>query len=165
MSQPILTQEYLRSLFDYNAETGVFTRLRNKTRTDRIGRPAGYVCGKGHLSLTLDGASYLVHRLAWLYVYGKWPEGQIDHINRVKTDNRIANLRDVTQSANQHNSNVRRDNWTGFTGVSWNVKLTRWRARIVAARKSIHLGYYSTPQEASAAYLAAKAVYHPTAPL
>lgn len=165
MSKSILTQSRLRELFDYNSETGVFTRKQNKTRTDLVGKPAGWVMTKGHLSIEIDYRSYLAHRLAWLYMFGKWPTNQIDHINRMKADNRIANLRDVGQSENQHNSSRRKDNWSGLIGINWVPKSCSWRARIGVNGKDIHLGTFPNKEAASAAYQAAKLIYHPTAPV
>src|SRR5436190_23425691 len=105
----MLTQEKLKEVLDYDPETGLFT-----SRVSRGGRPAsaraGCVTTKGYIKLSLCQKRYYAHRLAWLYVYGEWPSKQIDHINCVTDDNRIANLREATSAQNITNSRARRDN-------------------------------------------------------
>ena len=165
MSQPILTQEYLRSLFDYNAETGVFTRLTCTANRHKLGETVGYSGARGYLQAMAAGKKYMVHQLVWMWVYGYLPPNDIDHINRNRSDNRLANLREVTRSENNHNMRISRANWSGYTGVAWDKSRCLWLASIKADGKQHHLGRFKTPQAASAAYLAAKAVYHPTAPL
>lgn len=165
MSQPILTQEYLRSLFDYNAETGVFTRLVCTANRHKVGEAVGHSAARGYRQAMAAGKKYMVHQLVWMWVYGYLPPNDIDHINRNRSDNRLANLREVTRSENNHNMGISRANWSGYTGVAWDKSRCLWLASIKADGKQHHLGRFKTPQAASAAYLAAKAVYHPTAPL
>ena len=163
MSKPILTYERLTSLLAYDPNTGSFTRkIRTSTSTD-VGQIAG--SNNKYSQIRIDGRLYRTCRLAWMYVHKSWPSGQIDHIDRDPANDRIANLRDVTQSENQHNSGTRNDNWSGYPGVSWYAKSCLWRARIDVNKKSIWLGYFSTREEAAAAYQAAKLIYHPTAPV
>jgi len=105
----MLTTDRLRELLDYDTETGLF---RWKTPTNNritVGSLAGQNHPKGYTRIGVDGAKYLAHRLAWLYVHGVWPINQIDHINRMKTDNRINNLRDVIDGINKRNVDVVRD--------------------------------------------------------
>lgn len=165
MSKQILTQEYLRSLFDYDPETGVFTRLKCTANRHKLGEVVGYSGARGYRQAMAGGKKYMVHHLVWMWVYGRLPSGDIDHINRIRHDNRIANLREVSRSENNHNAGLSRANWSGFTGAAWDKSRSQWLASIRAAGKQHYLGRFNTPQEASAAYLAAKAVYHPTAPL
>ena len=89
-----LTQKRLKELFYYDPVTGVFTRLHS-TSNVKAGRATGNLNTGGHLGFLVDKKMYQAHRLAWLYVHGDWPNSQIDHINGVRTDNRIENLRDV----------------------------------------------------------------------
>jgi hypothetical protein len=113
------------------------------------------------MEISVDRHKILVHRLAWMYVYGKWPRNDIDHINGNPLDNRIENLRDVTELGN--NQNLRRPkkgNISGFLGVAPNH--SRWLAKITVSGKQIYLGTYNTPEEAHQAYLAAKRVLHST---
>lgn len=158
----MISIEKLRHHYSYDPETGAFTRLI----TFKGGKPSGIVQGhidtQGYLRIGIKGKSYKAHRLAWFFVHGVWPSGQIDHIDRNKLNNRISNLRDVTQSYNQHNRvEARRDNVAGLLGVRFNKKDGKYHARITANRKHLFLGQFDDPQEASAAYFAAKEELHP----
>jgi hypothetical protein len=101
---------------------------------------------------------------AWLYVHGEWPKHTIDHINGIRSDNRIENLRDVPTRTNLENTRSQsRKNETGFMGVSRNktsVRADSWVAAITVNRKTIHLGVYETPEQAHAAYIQAKRRLH-----
>jgi hypothetical protein len=149
-----LTAQRLREVVEYNAETGVFTR-----RVKRGKWPAGAVVGtahsRGYWVITVDGKIHKAHRLAWLYVYGVWPASEIDHINRIKTDNRIANLREASRSQNTMNrANARTDNKLGVLGVS--QVGSRFIARIVLDGEQKYLGMHRTIEAASLAYTSAK---------
>lgn len=99
-----MTQEELHQLLDYNPETGKFFWKVNMRGKVKIGTKAGCVCKiHGYELINIKNKQYRAHRLAWLYVHGKWPNPEIDHINRVKTDNRIANLREADRSMNNLN--------------------------------------------------------------
>lgn len=102
-----LTAEYLRRQVSYDSENGIFVRRYIEGRDHRKNRCAGLVTGTingcGYLRICIDQVSYKAHRLAWLYHYGEWPKNTIDHINGDRTDNRIANLRDVPHALNQLN--------------------------------------------------------------
>jgi hypothetical protein len=102
-----MTQEELHKLLEYNLETGEFFWKISVAKKIKPGKKAGQVCKiHGYETIGIKGKNYKSHRLAWMYVYGKWPEIEIDHINRIKTDNRICNLRDVTRSINNLNRNT-----------------------------------------------------------
>ena len=109
--------------------------------------------------IRLQSRLHKAHRLAWFYVYGSWPNDQIDHINRNKTDNRIANLREVTNKQNQQNASKRSDNTSGHPGVSWYKRDSKWQARIKHNQKDTHLGYFENLEEAIAARKAAEKLY------
>jgi hypothetical protein len=164
MSKPILSYERLRELLHYDPETGVFTWKRCDRRTDRLGHQAG---GRWqhYYRISVDKHYYQAHNLAWFYSYGQWPEGQIDHINRDGCDNRLANLRDVNASENQHNLGTNTRNWSGVTGVSWCGRTSLWVAQICHQGHRRFLGRFATISEASAARAAAKRLYHPSAPV
>lgn len=157
--QDNLTAERVRELFTYDPATGLFTRRVSRRATAKAGDIAGYVKPSGYRSIWI-GANYMAHRLAWLYVYGKWPAGQIDHINRVRDDNRIANLRIVTHGQNMENRKVQRNNTSGYTGVYPDRGGRRWQARISSNGRWLYLGYFKTPELAHAAYCAAVARLH-----
>lgn len=157
-----LTAEALRVLLEYDPETGLFT-WRNHHRGTLIGCIAGRT-GKdsnGYPHLKVVGRTYKAHRLVWLYTHGRWPEHQIDHINGVRDDNRLANLREATHTENAHNlRRARVNNASGLLGVS-KLKNGRWRASIRSHGKQRNLGDFHEPKEAHAAYLRAKAELHP----
>jgi hypothetical protein len=136
-----LTQTRLKELFSYNAETGLFKRFRNLGPKKDI---AGHIATKGHRQIMVDKKLYMAHRLAWLYVYGDFPNTLIDHINRNPDDNRISNLRLATSSQNQENTKTRTDNLCGYKGISFNKKENKWRARISKHGKTNHLGRFSS---------------------
>lgn len=111
--------------------------------------------------MCVDYRYYYAHRLAWFYHYGEWPEGEIDHLNRNKTDNRIANLRDATHSVNVQNQlNAPSHNTSGLMGAMWNSQKQKWQAAIVTRGRRKHLGFYSQPIDAHKAYMAAKRRLH-----
>ena len=108
----MITQKRLKEVLDYDPCSGLFTR-KCKSKKQPFGKGSqkdiGSVCGtqdaKGYIGISIDGKRYAAHRLAWLYVTGCWPSDQIDHINRVKSDNRACNIRDVPQLINLINKN------------------------------------------------------------
>jgi len=164
MSKPILTQERLKELLNYDPETGVFVWVTRPSNQINIGDRVGYLHPNGYRYIGIDGKLYFAHRLAWLYMTGAFPPDQIDHINRARANNRFANLRAVTGSENQHNAKTRKDNKSGFKGVSYHAASQKWRAKIRLNNICQQLGSFFTPEEASAAYLAAQRIYHPTCP-
>ena len=157
MAETNLTAARLRELLHYNQETGVFTWISSAPRLRRfLGRTVRHKVTSGYIACTIDGTSYVAHRLAWLYVHGEWPPQWLDHINGVKDDNRIANLRPCTPSENQQNLSAR----SGALGTRWHPTTKRWLAAIKLHGKCKHLGSYASQAEAHAAYLAAKAQIH-----
>lgn len=159
MAAPI-TVERLRELLDYHPETGVFRWKVSKSQGTAAGSAAGFVEREGYRRIKVDGRKYKAHRLAWLHVHGEWPSREIDHVNRNPDDNRIDNLRLATASQNRGNSRRLSNNTSGYKGVSFRPETGRWRARISHGGKSTCLGDFSSPEEASAAYLsAAKAFF------
>ena len=155
-----LTAEKLRMLLHYEPATGIFTRkVRTSTRV-KVGDVAGCLnSGDGYLQIRLQSQRYKSHRLAWLYVYGVWPEDQIDHINRIRTDNRISNLREVSHKQNHQNRSKSSHNTSGHSGVSWYKQKSRWRAQITHNQKDIHLGLFTNLEDAIAARKAAEKLY------
>ena len=156
---PTLTAEYLRSVLHYEPETGIFTWKVSTAHSVKVGQASGCLDGHGYLRLRVCSRLYQAHRLAWLYVYGNWPKGQIDHINRNRSDNRIPNLRDVTNRQNQQNRSTNSDNTSGHPGVYWDKQSFKWRARIKHNQKLIHLGLFTDLEEAIAARKAGELRY------
>lgn len=164
-----ITADFVRELFHYDPDTGVFTRrVTRQGMRGKAGNVAGTRKPNGYLSISICGANYMAHRLAWLYVHGAWPAGHIDHINQDKGDNRIANLRDASHTLNMHNRTVNRNNKTGLRGVGIykdsGRNRKRFRAYIGKEGKTLHLGSYATAEEAHAAYCKAAAELHPYNP-
>lgn len=141
-----ITQEELKSLLDYNSDTGIFTwKVQNGPRA-RVGYPAGTT--DGYVRIKINGILYLAHRLAFLYETGVWPKDQIDHINHIRSDNRFSNIREVTHSENKRNVPIRSDNTSGVTGVFWDKSINKWVSQIMFDNKSVYLGSFNTISEA-----------------
>jgi len=142
---------YLRKILDYNMETGEFYWKVSKSIGTKVGSRAGTINTKGYLKILIDYKKYAGHRLAWFYVTGEMPPSnlQIDHINRVRDDNRFSNLRLVTNKQNQENTNIRKDNSSGITGINWMEDRQKWCVRIQSNGVRTVVGYYTDFQEAS----------------
>jgi len=158
-TKPTLTVERLREVLDYDPDTGVFRWKIRVAIKIRIGDVAGTPLCSGYWAIKIDGKSYRAHRLGWAHFYGTWPEHGVDHINRCKLDNRITNLRPATQAQNAQNiQGPKSNNKSGLLGVY--PKKNRWAACIGLNGESKHLGSFSTPEEAGAAYETAKRNLH-----
>lgn len=154
-----LSYELLRELLAYDPDTGIFTWKVDVARNVKAGSVAGSTVGIGYRNIRIYRLAYRAHRLAWLFMTGKWPIDMIDHINGVRDDNRFANLREATCEQNRRNSGKHAASGSGFKGVSWKEG-RGWRAYIHVQGKQRHLGYFSTPGKAHAAYVAAAKKYH-----
>lgn len=156
----MITQERLRELLEYDAKRGKFLVKR------RIGKllAGSYIkgCdnGKGYLACRLEGRRYYLHRLAWFYVYGWWPR-EIDHINAVKSDNRIENLRECSHFENAQN--IPRKHGSR-QGANFEARTGKWYARIKVKGRCVHLGTFTTKELAESAYVEAKRILHPFQP-
>lgn len=157
-----LSLKRLRQVLDYDPETGILSwRVRLSPRC-KIGKPAGVV-KLGYRKISIDGRNYPASHLAWFHFYGVVPDGIVDHKNLDKDDNRIANLREATDSQNAFNRPRNSLNTTGFKGVAVNnQKYTRakYRSSIRVDNKRIFLGLFHTPEEAYEAYCRAASKYH-----
>ena len=127
--------------FDYDPATGVI--VDKVTRQEK-----GYRNDRGYVVFMFRKKIYKAHRVAWTIFYGQPPNGEIDHINHQKHDNRIENLRDVPSIDNARNLGISSQNKSGVVGVSFHKKENKWRARIKVDQKEQHLGYFSTMKEA-----------------
>jgi len=106
---------------------------------------------RGYIRISIDNKIYFAHRLAWLFVYGNFPKYNIDHINRIRDDNRIENLREATQSYNVINSKTSINNTSGIRGISYHKTTRKWYARIGILRKQRYLGTYDNMLDAAKA--------------
>ena len=157
--------ERVRELLKYDPETGIFTRKMRTAQRHKIGDRADFLVtsgnSEGYCRVSFDSKRYLAHRVVWLYVHGSWPELDIDHINGNKSDNRLANLREVDRSTNlQNQRRARKDNVSGLLGVTTFIPNRKWRASVYINGKRIHIGMYESPEEAHQAYLVAKRQMH-----
>lgn len=154
----MITQDELKQQLSYNPETGIFTRKISYTNATKPGCVAGGRNTQGYISISLFNKHHLAHRLAWLYTYGEYPSCQIDHINGVRCDNRIVNLRQANNSQNNVNVGRRSTNSSGYKGVCKSGQ--KWRAYITDSGHHVHLGSFCTPEEASLAYQSAAKKLH-----
>jgi hypothetical protein len=162
-----ITPEELRELLDYNPDDGTFVwkeraqKSFNKRYAGKEALTANH--NNGYKQGTINGGTYYVHRVAFAIYHGRWPSDQIDHINGHKTDNRIANLREVTVSENRKNLSRSSANKSGTTGVHWHNQSNRWRATIDVNGQKKQLGVFSDKREAVLARKAAEVEYgfHP----
>lgn len=147
-------------LLNYESETGLFIWRESNSNVSPVGSIAGRsVNSDGYRQICINSRHYKAHRLAWFYVHGSWPD-QIDHINGDRSDNRICNLRNVTSVENTQNQRVPHcNNRSGYLGVSKRTD-GRFQADIRVDGEKKYLGNYETPEEASAAYIAAKRKFH-----
>lgn len=114
----------------------------------------------GYLTITIDKRAYLAHRLAWLYMTGEWPSDYIDHIDGVPAHNAWDNLREATQTQQNANTRLRKNNTSGYRGVKWHKGCQKWNANIQVNGKSRYLGLFDSKEDAYAAYaVAAKAAF------
>lgn len=170
-NESLLDAEAVRDLLDYDLLTGCLVwRFRrgggpvNKMWNARFcGKPAGHQQKTGYVAIGINGHMYRSHRLAWLHFYGEWPKHQIDHINGIRSDNRIENIRQATSAENCQNKIIQ--NTSGYPGVHLNSRLRKWIAKICINSQRIYLGVFDKSEDAYAAYCAAKSKYHQFQPL
>lgn len=155
----MITQQRLKELLHYDVDSGVFTQKLAR-RGVKVGAPTGEKMRDGYIRICVDNARYPAHRLAWLYVMGAFPEHEIDHINGIRFDNRISNLRVVTRSQNKQNMLSVSGSKSGIKGAHWESKRKRWRAALTIDGTHVFLGRYKTAKEAHIAYCRAAAIYH-----
>lgn len=155
-----ITQEYLKSILDYDLETGIFRWKVSNNNRIKIGSIAGTVNDLGYLKIGIDKKPYKLHRLAWLYVYGCSANGDVDHINLNKLDNRISNLRIATRSQNLANTSSKKKYGIRLKGVRYRDPNKKYLAEITYDGKTRYLGYYDCPAAASFAYQIAADKHH-----
>jgi hypothetical protein len=145
-----MNQKRLKELLNYNPETGIFTRLTKSAFCVEIGDVAGGKCKNGYILISLDGKQYSAHRLAWLYMTGSFPKNLIDHKDSNKQNNIFSNLREATYAQNIANKKSRSK--SGFKGVTWWARDSKWKAQMQVDGVNKHLGYFDTPEQAHEAY-------------
>ena len=146
----ILTQELLKEHFEYR--DGHLWWIKPRARSSvKAGKQFGSYAN-GYRIGKLRGKSYYEHRLIWLYHYGEWPKDQIDHINGVRDDNRIENLREATRQQNSFNRKSEKDSASNYKGVTWHKQHKKWQAQHRYRGKTYYLGLYETEEDAADAY-------------
>jgi len=156
----MLTQAELQSKLHYDPETGIFTWIKS-TGSVKANKIAGYLTTQNYLRIKIFDKNYLAHRLAWLYVYGYFPKEFIDHINGIRNDNSINNLREASMTQNNQNRHVAsKNNKTKLIGATLHKHSKKYCASIKANYIKYYLGYFDTAEEAHQAYLNAKKIYH-----
>ena len=147
MSKRIITQEFIKEILCYDQHTGIFKWKNPVTNAVKKGSVAGFISTNGYWQISVHNKKRPAHRLAWLYMTGEW-EAELDHINGIRTDNRIDNLRPVTRSENMRNMKLRKDNSSGITGVYFCNTENKWMAVLWIEGKRMVLGRCKTAIEA-----------------
>ena len=148
----------MKRVLRYDPDTGEFWRTADAP-ANVAGKPANAKDRLGYVCFRVNGKMYKAHRLAWAFVHGEFPDGDIDHINGNPSDNRICNLRLASHSLNlQNQRRAKSNNSTGLLGVCPNG--SGWRAEIRVNGKKVNLGTHKTPELAHVAYVEAKRKYH-----
>jgi hypothetical protein len=157
----MLTQGRLKEVLEYCPETGVFTWRMRVANCVRVGDVAGSLHKEdGYINIRVDGRAYPAQRLAWLFMTGEWPTAFVDHEDTVRSNNAWTNLRQATNTQNQHNAALSSSNTSGVKGVHWLVEYGCWRARVTAYGKRIEVGRFATLEDADVAIRAAREQLH-----
>ena len=156
-----LTRDRLCELLDVDTEKGIFVWKHTMGGKAKKGQEAGALTAGGYVSIRIDQRDYLAHRLMWLYVYGGMPLINIDHIDRDRTNNKPTNLRLATEKQNGENRSLKSNNLSGHRGVYFRkyLKSKPWHVNIMNNRKTIHIGYFATIEEALIARRKAEETY------
>jgi hypothetical protein len=155
----LITQEKLKKYLHYSEEDGSFTWIKHDLKPYKIGKNAEHDHNHGYKCINLCGKKYYSHRLAWLYMYGEFPKQHIDHINGIKSDNKIINLRDVSNSDNQQNQKTHHKN--SKSGLMGSVKHNnKFRAQITINGICYRSKVLETKEEAHELYLLMKRELH-----
>lgn len=151
--KPQISIAELRQLMALDPSTGVLTWIVAPNLRVKPGDPAGCLNPQGYLVVQIKSRRYNAHRVVWALHHGSWPVGQIDHINGLRADNRVSNLRDVTVAENAQNRTPK--------GFSWHKLSKKWESRICVNGRVLYLGRFDDMALAREAYLSAKAQLHP----
>lgn len=146
-----LTGTIISNVLDYDPETGLFTSKVSSSPRRQKGSIVGGLSDQGYVLISVNKCLVRAHRLAWVWMTGRWPVGDIDHINGNRSDNRFCNLREATRSQNLQNSGLRCDNKTGVTGVIFDRARKKYKAYIRVGGKQKIIGRYSSMKDAVAA--------------
>jgi len=145
----MITQARLKEVLLYSKESGLFYWFSQNGPRAVIGDVAGWVHHSGYIYIQIDNQSYAAHRLAFLYTDGYLPEGQIDHINRKRRDNRRVNLREASRQCNARNSRVPCSNSSGIKGIYFHKINKKWIASVSLSKVERYLGSFESKLEAA----------------
>ena len=152
----MISYERAIEVLNYAPETGLFTWKKSLNRRIKVGAAAGLVNMYGYVAIKIDKKKILAHRLAWLFVNGRLPDKQIDHIDGDRANNRIINLREVSGSQNQRNSGLTSSNTSGYSNICWCKRAKAWKVSMHDQGRPIHIGNF---REISEAILARDSAY------
>ncbi len=159
----MITQSELKEFLHYDPDTGIFTWIQS-TGGKQVGSIAGTVykdhTGKSYINIQFKNKIYRAHRLSWLYMSGKFPDDEIDHVNGNGSDNRFINLRSVTRSTNRKNLRLRSNNTSGVCGVYFYKRTNKWLAAVGVKGKFKNLGYFLKIEDAILARKNAEKLYN-----
>jgi len=144
----MISQEQLKQQLHYNPETGLFTRLVSNTNRTRVGDIAGCTNRDGYIQIRVLGKEYKAHRLVFLYMTGKFPKDQADHLDHDRKNNQWGNLREASHLDNGRNQGITSNNTSGFNGIGWSERDKKWYARIRVDGKKKHLGVFDLKKDA-----------------
>ena len=150
-SNSTLTQSRLKEILHYDQATGIFAWATEKRYGLKSGSVAGTKNAQGYIDIQIDEIKHKAHRLAWLYYYGEFPKKNIDHLNKIRNDNAITNLREANHSENGQNRSLNKSNTSGFRNVSYSKNYKKWRCYLRLKGKVVYSCHFDSAEEASKA--------------
>ena len=144
----------------YDPDTGNLMWVKGASGRISLNTPLRSLNSSGYIVVKFQQVLYQAHRVAWFIHTGTQPSDELDHINGIKHDNRIVNLREATRNENRHNIPKRSNNTSGYKGVNWNKPVGKWQARIMVNKVNRNLGHFDNVEEAYAAYCKAAKELH-----
>lgn len=159
IKNPEITLSRVKEVLFFEPQTGRFFWIKPTARNVKIGSMAGRKLKDGYRIVCIDRLRIFEHRLVWLFLYGTFPNDEVDHINHIRDDNKPSNLRLVSRLENNQNKSIGKNNSSGFVGICWNKVGKNWMASISINSKRIHLGYFKNIEDAVNAREIASAQY------
>ena len=157
----VLTQQYVQKVLDYDPNAGIFTWKQAPRHSPQlVNQQAGTLTRQGTRRLQINGRNYYCHQLAFLFMTGKWPKGEVDHINHKPDDNRWTNLRESNSHQNSCNRRKQRNNTSGYNGVSWHKGKQKFETKIQVNGKTLHPGSFKRIDFAAWMYDLVALKYH-----
>jgi hypothetical protein len=158
----MINKDILREYFDYNPDTGIMTWIKNPPRGQKVAGNSFGNYSNGYLIGMFKRKMYRVHRLAWMWMTGEWPPGDIDHINGIRDDNRWVNFRIADDVQNQQNAKMPKSNTSGVKGVHWHKRDCKWVVNLKIKGKNYCFGAFKDFEFAALVAEEAREKYHGT---